>query len=612
MVNRYKIIAFSISLLMLVNAAPINGAITWNYRQAAPLAGVYVASGVAVNAAGDTCIYIFGGIAADGLTFTRNTQEYNPATNSWTPRTLMPSPGRYDFGGARATRAGVPRIYVAGGYNSGFSYLPYCDEYTPSTNTWATRADMFTAREGCAVVSLGNLIYAIGGDNSVELGTTEAYDPDANSWSPKDNLNTPRVDLGAAVVNGRIYAIGGCTDMWNMTPSGACEEYNPGTDNWILKAPMPTPRWGLMVVAYNDLIYCIGGTTDGATSTNVVQVYNPAFNTWSNETSLNQGRDGLGGGAVNLPPTAFSLAEPNNGITVATVTPTLKWRKSLKSDKIFAICGATGSTVRTTNEGGRFSPLTYTLWYSLYSNFSSYTEVAGLADTFYTTPALVNDTVYYWKVKAIGSERWSNETNWWFRTPPAVAIELSSFSAWLYQGDIKIIWRTESEKDNVRWLIERSYEKADNYTLIGTVEGQGNKPTPTDYTFTDKGVSKEGRYFYRLGAMNSQGETEWNGPVSVIYRVSEAGSSILSVLPSGSGNVKINYLIDKPANTRIELYNITGRRIATLLDGRKEPGKFSLNWNGRMSNGSYAPRGIYFCRIQSGSLSKVVKFVYMK
>ena len=59
-------------------------------------------------------------------------------------------------------------------------------------------------------VSLGNYIYAIGGnDQSLKSTTVERYDPTSDQWVEMAPLLGVRSGCGAAVLDGYIYVVGG-------------------------------------------------------------------------------------------------------------------------------------------------------------------------------------------------------------------------------------------------------------------------------------------------------------------------------------------------------------------------------------------------------------------
>jgi hypothetical protein len=51
----------------------------------------------------------------------------------------------------------------------------------------------------------------------------------------------------------------------------------------------------------------------------------------------------------------------------------------------------------------------------------------------------------------------------------------------------------------------------------------------------------------------------------------------------------------------IEIYDVVGRKVVTLVDDYEAAGYHSVVWNGKDSQGSAVPSGVYFCRIQFGS-----------
>ncbi|MAR30114.1 MAG: hypothetical protein CMG24_04185, partial [Candidatus Marinimicrobia bacterium] len=62
----------------------------------------------------------------------------------------------------------------------------------------------------------------------------------------------------------------------------------------------------------------------------------------------------------------------------------------------------------------------------------------------------------------------------------------------------------------------------------------------------------------------------------------------------------------------LNVYDITGRLISTLVDGYVDSGYHSVMWNGIDDNGKMVAAGIYFYTLQGESSSMTRKMVYMK
>lgn len=203
-------------------------------------------------------IYVIGGTNVSpwpGSPLATN-EEYDPATNSWATKANMPT--------ARTVAAAAAvnsKIYVIGGASGSGTPININQEYDPASNTWATKTSMITARYAPGAAVVNNKVYVIGGFSSTFVATNEEYDPATNTWATKASMFTSRSDPGAAVLNNRVYVIGG----WINLPSTSTlfstnEEYDPVTNTWTVRASMPTARFALAAATVNNKIYAIGGT----------------------------------------------------------------------------------------------------------------------------------------------------------------------------------------------------------------------------------------------------------------------------------------------------------------------------------------------------------------
>jgi hypothetical protein len=74
--------------------------------------------------------------------------------------------------------------------------------------------------------------------------------------------------------------------------------------------------------------------------------------------------------------------------------------------------------------------------------------------------------------------------------------------------------------------------------------------------------------------------------------------AIRAVVPNPSpGRTRIDFAIPRAGNARLEIYDLTGARVRTLLDGPVEPGLRSVTWDGRGSGGRSVSTGVYFARL---------------
>ena len=68
----------------------------------------------------------------------------------------------------------------------------------------------------------------------------------------------------------------------------------------------------------------------------------------------------------------------------------------------------------------------------------------------------------------------------------------------------------------------------------------------------------------------------------------------------------------KEAYVRLNVYNIRGQMLRTLVNETMDEGSYKIEWDGKDNNGRYVSSGVYFYRIQAGEFSKTRKMVVLK
>ena len=71
---------------------------------------------------------------------------------------------------------------------------------------------------------------------------------------------------------------------------------------------------------------------------------------------------------------------------------------------------------------------------------------------------------------------------------------------------------------------------------------------------------------------------------------------------------------DSPVAGRatVEIYNILGQEVITLLDTKVTAGRVQVQWDGRGNLGRELPSGVYFYRLKAGAVSIVRKMIFLK
>ena len=74
----------------------------------------------------------------------------------------------------------------------------------------------------------------------------------------------------------------------------------------------------------------------------------------------------------------------------------------------------------------------------------------------------------------------------------------------------------------------------------------------------------------------------------------------------------LQFSLPTPEHAVIGVYDVTGRLVATLVDGSMPAGVNPVVWDGRDSHGALAASGIYFCRAQVGEWQQSRKLVLLR
>ena len=62
----------------------------------------------------------------------------------------------------------------------------------------------------------------------------------------------------------------------------------------------------------------------------------------------------------------------------------------------------------------------------------------------------------------------------------------------------------------------------------------------------------------------------------------------------------IRFDLPRASDMKLEVFDVQGRRIATLSSGPRGAGRHMTQWDGRTDSGARAGGGIYLCRMTAG------------
>ncbi|MBL0340784.1 MAG: DNRLRE domain-containing protein [Bacteroidetes bacterium] len=156
----------------------------------------------------------------------------------------------------------------------------------------------------------------------------------------------------------------------------------------------------------------------------------------------------------------------------------------------------------------------------------------------------------------------------------------------------EVNWSTAAEVNNAGFEIERSFCDVVNFEKIGSVAGHGTSSQLHKYIFTDRNVSCNVNYMYRLKQIDFNGTYSFSSIIQVKSAPSEV---LLSVGPNPfSEYSNIYYNLEEASKVRIDVIHASGMNMLTLLAAEQQAGNYEIIFDPKSKGWS---AGVYEIRI---------------
>ena len=137
-----------------------------------------------------------------------------------------------------------------------------------------------------------------------------------------------------------------------------------------------------------------------------------------------------------------------------------------------------------------------------------------------------------------------------------------------------------------------------------------------DHTFD---LEIENTYYVTIVYLSPNGESAASNVFTTIAVSCDDETDIPSVTTL-KGNypnpfnpeTNISFSLSAEVNLHIDIYNIKGQKVKSLVDDIYQAGEYNIIWKGNDDNGNNVGSGIYFYRMQAGEYVRVRKMVMMK
>jgi ligand-binding sensor domain-containing protein len=165
------------------------------------------------------------------------------------------------------------------------------------------------------------------------------------------------------------------------------------------------------------------------------------------------------------------------------------------------------------------------------------------------------------------------------------------------------------DEANVKWFVSHSL-----YSFDGTTWKAYSEPTWGD-TYNCIAIDKDGTKWLggvRMGVLSFR-ETDGASTGVITADALPKGFAILGNSPNPfNPSTTISFSLPAAGKANLTIYDITGRKVRTLISGQMSAGNHSANWDGRDESGIPVSSGVYFVHLRAESASTAARMLLLK
>ena len=140
-------------------------------------------------------------------------------------------------------------------------------------------------------------------------------------------------------------------------------------------------------------------------------------------------------------------------------------------------------------------------------------------------------------------------------------------------------------------------------------------------TYTDATVAASTTYTYRIKAINERGTSERSRWYHIDTPAAPASKPAVADGPPGlapnapnpfNANTLIPYRLDADGPVRLEIYNLLGQPVRTLVNQYQDAGFYKVRWDARDRRGALVSAGMYLVRLHYPGGVQTQRLLYLK
>lgn len=193
-------------------------------------------------------------------------------------------------------------------------------------------------------------------------------------------------------------------------------------------------------------------------------------------------------------------------------------------------------------------------------------------------------------------------------------VELSSFTSSVSKRDVTLNWETKTEVNTYLFEIERRKTNEttaeEKWEKIGSVDASGNSNSAKEYAYLDKKLNS-GKYQYRLKMIDNDGTFIYSETVNAEISLPTEYRMSQNYPNPFNPTTNIDYQLPYDSEVMLELYSVTGERVARLVNEIQPAGYYTYTVKAHDSQLNLAS-GVYIYRMAGRNIAGGNQFVQVK
>jgi N-acetylneuraminic acid mutarotase len=391
---------------------------------------------------------------------------------------------------------------------------------------------------------------------------------------------------------------------------------------------LPDRDWPTSVYdPVNDRIYMFGGTPTGMTGSyvNLCQRYDPVANTWTTMAPMLTPRGAIGGGYIRgriyIAGGYPEGLDVNEEYTIATdewqtrapmPVATFAYQVGVWRDSLMYIMGGIDPQFNGTETVRVYNPFTDT--WAVGTPMPRQGDMGAgtiVGDTIYITGAYERNRGRVWTEMLRGVINPADPTQIAWLSGPQLPAPVACQGTASLHGKVYWFGGFASEFESITrkgWVYDPATGVTDSIPSLPPTVGLGLARCGA----AGRETSNE---LFQVAGITEDTTSQPYHKIQLVPAVAEesrcdAEPVTLEVWSSvASQNVQVRYALLHSGWVRIQVQDITGRVVRTLVSGQTRAGSYTAAWDGRDECGRPARSGVYFCRLQAGEFTAARKMV---